>query len=158
VLLKHVLLRIGAVGAAVVALAACGGSKKQSVAETALPPGCTVPEVAKTVREFLDAPTLAPPPFFAVYGSKESDGRTFLSRNRAKVLAHLRARRQLGEHSRVIALRIAQQDVNHVRITFRLTRLAPDFRHRGLYTRLVSGAGTIDCAHQKVAAWISKGP
>jgi hypothetical protein len=45
-----------------------------------------------------------------------------------------------------------------VRVTFRITRFAPDFRRRGIHGRLVSGAGTIDCAHQKVAAWVSKGP
>jgi hypothetical protein len=48
--------------------------------------------------------------------------------------------------------------VNHVRITFRLTRFAPDFRRRGIHGRLAQGGGTIDCAHGKVAAWAQRGP
>jgi hypothetical protein len=153
-----VLLRTAAATAAVLALAACGGSKKPDLAKSALPPGCTVEEVSSTIHDFLTAPTLAPPGFFEVYGSRESDGRTFLTRKRAKALVHLRARHRLGERSRLIRLRIAQQDVNHARITFALTRLGPDFRRRGISGRLVNGAGTIDCAHQKVAAWVSQGP
>jgi len=153
-----VLLRAAAAAAVVLVLTACGSAKKQDVAKSALPPGCTVPEVAKTVRDFLSDPQLAPARLFEVYGSRESDRHTFLTRSRAKALAHLRARRRLGERSRLIQLRIAEQDVNHARIVFRLTRFAPDFRRRGIYGRLVAGAGTIDCAHQKVAAWVSKGP
>ena len=45
-----------------------------------------------------------------------------------------------------------------MRITFDLTRIAPDFRERGITTRIASGAGTVDCAHGKVAAWVVKGP
>jgi hypothetical protein len=154
-----VLLRIGAAAAMALVLAACGGgAKKEDPVQSALPPGCTVPEVAKTVNAFLADPTFAPVELFEVYGSRESDGRTFLSRSRAKALAHVRARRRLGERSRLIRLRIAPQDVNHVRITFQLTRFGPDFRRRGIFGRLVAGAGTVDCAHQKVAAWVSKGP
>ena len=45
-----------------------------------------------------------------------------------------------------------------LRIGFQLTRYGPDYRKRGIHQRLVKGAGTLDCAHQKVAAWVSKGP
>ena len=60
--------------------------------------------------------------------------------------------------TRMISLRVAPEDVNHVRITFDLTRAAPDFLDRGITTRIASGAGTVDCAHGKIAAWVVKGP
>lgn len=154
------LLRLGATALLVALLAtSCGGGKKkENAATSALPPGCTVPEVAQTIKSFLAHPTFAPPAFFETYGSRESDGRTFLTHSRGKALAHARARVKLGERSRVIRLRIAQQDVNHVRITFLLTRYGPDFRKRRIHGRLVRGAGRMDCAHQKVAAWVTQGP
>ena len=58
----------------------------------------------------------------------------------------------------MIELRVGKQDFNHARITFQLTRYSPDFLKRGIHQRLVNGGGTIDCAHQKVAAWVTKGP
>ena len=154
------LLRLGATAALAALLAAgCGGGKtKEDVANSALPPGCTVAEVAQTIDQFLKHPTFAPPGFFETYGSRESDGRTFLTHSRAKALAHARARVKLGERTRVIRLRVAQEDVNHVRITFLLTRFGPDFRKRGIPGRLVRGAGRMDCAHQKVAGWVTHGP
>jgi hypothetical protein len=153
-----VLLRIAATAVVVLALTACGGSKKQVAPRSDLPPGCTVPEVSKVVDDFLAHPTLAPAGSFEVYATYESDGRKFLARKRAKALAHLRQRLRLGEKSRVIELRVAKQDFNHVRITFQLTRHAPDFVQRGIHQRLARGGGTIDCAHQLVAAWVTKGP
>jgi hypothetical protein len=151
-----VLLRVALV-ALIVALTACGG-KKQVATKSSLPPGCTVPEVEKIVGAFLSHPTVAAPGTFEVYATSESDGRKFIARTPAKALAHLRRRLRLGEQSRVIALRVANQDFNHARITFQLTRHAPDFVGRGIHQRLVTGAGTIDCAHQRVAAWVTKGP
>jgi len=155
-----VLLRAALLAGALLVLAACGGSGKTAATTTngGLPPGCTVPEVDRTVRAFLSRPNFAPAGVFEVYGTQESDGRKFLARNRDLALAHARSRFQLGERSRLIELRVAPQDFNHARVTFRLTRFGPDFRRRGITSRLVSGAGTIDCAHQKVAAWITKGP
>jgi hypothetical protein len=153
-----VLLRVGAAVLCAGALAGCGGAKKDAAAPSELPPGCRVPEVERIVQDFLAHPAVAPAATFEVYATKESDGRKFLARTPAKALARLRVRQGLGERSRLIALRVAPQDFNHVRITFRLTRLAPDFRRRGIHGRLVEGAGTIDCAHQKVAAWVSNGP
>ncbi len=79
-------------------------------------------------------------------------------RFRAAALAHLRVRRAAGERLRLIELRVRPQDINHVRITFQVTRFAPDFGLRKLNGRIANGAGTIDCAHQKVAAWVLKGP
>jgi hypothetical protein len=117
-----------------------------------------VPEVDRTISTFLARPSFAPAGVFQVYATQESDGRKFLARNRDLALAHARSRLKLGERSRVIELRVAPQDFNHARVTFRLTRFGPDFRRRGITSRLVSGAGTIDCAHQKVAAWVTKGP
>ena len=95
---------------------------------------------------------------FEVYASYESDGRTFIARTRAKALVHLQQRAAIGEASRLIELRVGKQDFNHVRITFQLTRHAPDFAGRSIYQRLVKGGGTVDCAHQKIAAWVTKGP
>ncbi len=152
------LLKATAVVAAAVALSACGGSTKRAVPKSNLPPGCTVTEVDQVVRDFLTQPSLAPKGMFEVYASYESDGRTFIARTRAKALAHLQQRAALGEASRLIELRVATQDFNHVRITFQLTRHAPDFASRKIHQRLVKGGGTVDCAHQKIAAWVTKGP
>jgi hypothetical protein len=151
-----VLLRICA-AALLLALGGCGGSAKRA-STTGLPPGCTVEEVDAIVTSFLAKPDLAPAGVFQVYAAYDGDGRRFVARNRAKALAHLRARRTLGEVARLIQLRVAPQDVNHARITFRLTRFAPDFRRRGIHGRLAQGGGTIDCAHGKVAAWAQRGP
>jgi hypothetical protein len=155
------LLRVVVAALIVLALAACGGGAKQKQAaapKNNLPPGCSVADVDTIVRDFLVRPTLAPPGSFEVYATYESDGRKFLARKPARALTHLRQRLRLGEKSRVIELRVGKQDFNHVRITFQLTRYAPDFLKRGIHTRLARGGGTIDCAHQKVAAWVTKGP
>jgi hypothetical protein len=155
-----VLLRIVAAALTVLALTACGGgSKKQAAApKSDLPPGCTVADVDQIVRAFLLHPTVAPAGSFDVYATYESDGRKFVAHKPAAALAHIRQRVRLGEKSRVIELRVGKQDFNHVRITFQLTRYASDFRKRGIHTRLAKGGGTIDCAHQKVAAWVTQGP
>jgi hypothetical protein len=139
-------------------LAGCGGSAEPASTTAELPPGCTVDEVDAIVTSFLQKPDLAPAGVFQVYAAYDGDGGRFVARNRAKALAHLRARKSLGEVDRLIQLRVAPQDVNHARITFRLTRSAPDFRRRGIHGRLAQGAGTIDCAHGKVAAWAQRGP
>jgi hypothetical protein len=159
VLLKAALAIVVAFG-----LAACGGSKQEAASPTttsgksSLPPGCSVADVDKIVTDFLAHPTLAAPGTFEVYATYESDGRKFLAHTPAKALAHLKQRRRLGEQSRLIQLTVGYQDFNHARITFQLTRYAPDFRGRGIHQRLVKGGGTIDCAHQRVAAWVTKGP
>jgi hypothetical protein len=154
-----VLLRTAPLVLLLAALVACGGSKKTAARPASgLPPGCSVDEVDGVVTRFLARPTLAPPGQFQVYADYPSDKRSFVTRNRAKALAHLRQRLALGEKSRLIQLRVGKQDFNHVRITYELTRYAPDFRRRGIHTRLVRGGGTVDCAHQLVAAWVSKGP
>jgi hypothetical protein len=153
-----VLLRAAAATAFALLLTACGGGKKEAAPQSDLPPGCSVEEVDTIVRDFLAHPTVAPPGMFEVYATQESDGRKFLARTPAKAVAHLQRRLALGERSRVIQLRVGRQDINHVRITFELTRFAPDFRARGIHQRLARGAGTIDCAHGKVAAWVTKGP
>ena len=152
------LLRAAALAAVVPVLAACGGSEQPAATTSALPPGCTVPEARAIVVEFLRRPSFAPEPFFDVYASYESDGRKFVARAPARALAHLRGRERLGERDRLIALRVGEEDVNHARIRFDLTRAAPDFAERGIHNRLASGAGTLDCAHGKVAAWVMKGP
>jgi hypothetical protein len=158
-----VLLRTALALVLILGAAACGGSDKTPATTTtastsSLPPGCTVPEVEKVVTDFLATPTVAAPGTFEVYATYESDGRSFIAHAPAKALAHLRARQRLGEKSRLIELRVAEQDFNHARITFQLTRYAPDFLRRGIHQRLVKGGGTIDCAHQKVAAWVTRGP
>jgi hypothetical protein len=156
-----VLLRVALTAVAVLVLAACGGGKKEQAAPATtsdLPPGCSVADVDRIVQDFLARPSVAPPSTFEVYATNESDGRKFVAHTPAKAVAHLRQRQRLGETSRVIELRVGKQDFNHVRITFQLTRHASDFVQRGIHQRLVRGAGTIDCAHQKVAAWVTKGP
>jgi hypothetical protein len=159
-----VLLRAGATTAAALALTGCGGSSKDATPTTtaaataSLPAGCSVEDADRIVTAFLTRPELAPPSFFEIYAAYETDGRKFVSKRRAAALEHLRARVALGERSRLISLRVRPQDVNHVRITFSLTRFAPDFRARGLHLRLAQGGGTIDCAHGLVAAWVMKGP
>jgi hypothetical protein len=153
-----VLLRIVGTAFVVLALAACGSPKKAAAPASGLPPGCTIPEVTQIVNNFLARPSLAPAGSFEVYASYESDGRKFVAHTPAKALGHLRQRLREGEKSRVFELRVGKQDFNHVRITFQLTRYSPDFLKRGIHQRLVTGGGTIDCAHQKVAAWVTKGP
>lgn len=152
------LLRLAAVTGVALALAACGGGKKATSPTSNLPPGCTVDEVDTIIHSFIARPQLAPAAMFQVYATYESDGGRYVTRRRAAALGHLRARQSAGEKLRLIQLRVAPQDVNHVRVTFELTRFAPDFASRKLHGRVANGAGTIDCAHQKVAAWILKGP
>ena len=81
---------------------------------------------------------------FQLYAAYESDGGKFITRKRAAALAHLHTRQAAGEKLRLIQLRVAPQDVNHVRVTFELTRYAPDFGKRQLHGRVANGAGTID--------------
>jgi hypothetical protein len=151
------LLRVAGCALCVLAVSACGGAKNAAPKST-LPPGCTVPEVEQVVTDFLTHPSFAPAARFDVYATSESDGRKFVARTPAKALAHLRRRAQIGERSRLISLRVAEQDFNNAGITFQLTRYSPDFLRRGIHQRLLKGAGTVDCAHQKVAAWVTKGP
>jgi hypothetical protein len=157
-----VLLKPAAILAFALALAGCGGSDKQAATTTTpastLPPGCNVQEVYRIVTSFLARPQLAPASFFELYAAYETDGRKFVSKQRAAALAHLRARQAAGERKRLLSLQVSSQDINHVRITFSLTRFAPDFRARGIHNRLAQGGGTIDCAHGLVAAWVMKGP
>lgn len=160
------LLRLAAGALLAVALAGCGGSRKDAApaptgattTAPGLPPGCSVAEIDAIVTRFLARPSFAAPGTFEVYATYESDGRKFLARSPARALAHVERRIRLGERSRLIQLTVGTQDFNHARITFQLTRIAPDFRQRKIYTRLVKGGGTIDCAHQKVAAWVTQGP
>lgn len=156
------LLRVLLVGVLVIAAAGCGGgggeTTEAGTTTTDLPPGCLVEDVQAIVDRFVAKGDLAPAGFFQVYGTNESDGRKFLTRNRAKAVAEIQRRRRFGERQRVISLRVAPEDINHVRVTFDLTRSATDFLKRGITTRIASGAGTIDCAHGQVAAWVVKGP
>ena len=68
-------------------LAGCGGSTKQaaSTAASKLPPGCT--RRARSTRSSpasSPGPTSRRPPFFQVYAAYETDGRTFLARDRGR--------------------------------------------------------------------------
>ena len=123
-----------------VALVACGGSKKaETTTASSLPPGCSVAEVDSIVTSFLARPALAPPAMFQVYATYESDGGKFVTRRRSVALAHLRARQAAGEKVRLIQLRVSPQDVNHVRVTFEVTRYAPDFGKRKIHGRVATG-------------------
>jgi hypothetical protein len=152
-----VLLRLGAVALVAAALTACGSDKKAAPISQ-LPPGCSVPEAEQVVTSFLRSPSFAPQRDFDVYASYETDKRSFVAHLVPKALAYLHARHKLGERDRLISLQVGKLDFNNARITFSLTRYAPDFAARGIHTRLAKGAGTIDCAHQKIAAWVQKGP
>lgn len=152
------LLRPAALAAAALLAAGCGGSHEQAAPDSGLPTGCDVPDVERIVTDFLTRPSVAPAGEFDVVGFSESDGRKALLRTPARAVAYLRRRQALGERTRLIQLRVAPQDFNHTRITFQLTRFAPDFRARGIHGRLARGAGTVDCAHQQVAAWVVQGP
>lgn len=154
------LLKLAAVAALAVTLAACGSSAKKAATPRSdnLPAGCTVTEVDSIITAFLAHPQLAPPEMFQVFATYESDGGKYVTRSRVAALAHLRTRKAAGERLRLIQLRVSPQDINHVRVTFQVTRYSPDFGKRKIYGRVASGAGTIDCAHQKVAAWVLKGP
>ena len=152
------LLRLAALALLTSALAACGGSKEATLTANGFPPGCTIPEVDRIVSAFLATPSFAPPAQFRRYVSTESDKRSFRTSTAAAAVAHLRRRHAFGERDRLIALRVSKQDFNHVGISFRLTRFAPDFAARGIRTRLATGSGTIDCAHQRVASWAQSGP
>ena len=145
-------------GALAVLAAGCGGGKKAAADQSGLPPGCSPAEVDSIVTSFLTKPDLAPAGDFDVVGFNESDGRKTVLRARPKALAYLKRRQALGERDRLIQLRVAKDDFNHARVTFRLTRYAPDFVQRGIHMRLAQGAGTVDCAHGKIAAWVVKGP
>jgi hypothetical protein len=155
-----VLLRVAALALVALAIAGCGGGTKAAPTTTGatLPPGCTIDEVDHIITDFFAHPQLAPPAMFQVYATYESDGGKYVTRKRAAALAHLHARQAVGEKLRLIQLRVSPQDVNHVRVTFEVTRFAPDFAKRKIHGRVANGAGTIDCAHQQVAAWILKGP
>jgi len=154
-----VLLRLAALATVALLAAGCGGGGGKEEQDTSgLPPGCSPAEVDGIVTDFLATPDLAPASEFDVVGFNETDGRKILLRTRAKALAYLRSRQALGERDRLLQLRVAKDDFNHARVTFQLTRYAPDFLKRGIHTRLAQGAGTIDCAHGKVAAWVVKGP
>ena len=151
------LLKAALLALATLALAACGGSKsaQPTTQQSQLPPGCTAPEVQAIVNGFLASPSFAS---FAGYRSQESDGRVFQAHAAGAALAHLRARRSLGERARLLQLQVYPVDVNRVHIVFTITRTAPDFLRRGIHFRIATGTGTVDCAHGKVASWSQKGP
>jgi len=153
-----VLLRAAAAAATLILLTACGGPGKKAGPPSQLPPGCSVAEVERIVTDFLASPSFAPAREFDVYASYESDGRKHVYRSARRAAAYLRARLASGERQRLIELRVGKEDFNHARITFRLTRYAPDFRARGIRSRLAQGAGTVDCAHGEIAAWVVRGP
>jgi hypothetical protein len=155
-----VLLRAASLVALALALAACGGSGGGTTtqAQSNLPVGCDAAQVHTIVTGFLAHPSVAPPGMFRSYSERESDGRRFSTRNGAAAVAHARARLRLGEVDRLLALQVGPVDVNHVLVVFTLTRSAPDFARRGIHTRIASGNGLVDCAHEKIAGWMVKGP
>ena len=117
------------------------------------------PRSTGSISTFLARPSFAPAGVFQVYATQESDGRKFLARNRDLALAHARSRLKLGERSRVIELRVGTAGLQPRPRHLPADALRPGLpRAAGSTSRLVSGAGTIDCAHQKVAAWVTKGP
>ena len=155
------LLRAAPLALVVLVLAACGGSSSGTTstqAQSQLPPGCGTAQVQSIVEQFLATPSVAPPGWFKLYRSRESDGRVFSTTSGPRAVAHLKQRLALGERDRIVQLQVYPVDVNHVHLVFTTTRLAPDFVRRGIHFRISTGSGIIDCAHGKVASWSQKGP
>jgi hypothetical protein len=150
-----VLLRALTLAVAALVLAGCGKSHP-AAPKSSLPPGCSTADADNILADFLVHPAVAPPGFFRTVSITDPDGRVFATHSGPVAVKHLKARLAAGEDDRMIALAVGPIDFNHVAIAFRLTRYAPDFEGRKIYTRLAHGTGTIDCVHQRIASFTVK--
>jgi hypothetical protein len=154
VLLKSVRLICLVPVLAVGVLTGCGSHP--ATPKSALPVGCTAADVDNILADFLVDPVTAPPGFFQSISITDPDGRRFVTRSGPAAVAHLKARLKAGEDDRMTALAVGPIDFNHVAISFRLTRLAPDFVRRHITDTVAEGTGVIDCVHQKIASLVIK--
>lgn len=165
------LLRRALLALALVVLAGCGGSKRaESTTTSGLPPGCEVPRIDQVVTQFLGAITSGDRDTLRVLVANDfrllevQEGRGAGERavsvnTKAAALRYLDSRIRLHEQLRLLRLRVeSADDVNHVLITFTVTRRADDFRRRHIVNRVATGDGVIDCVDGNVEGWSIQGP
>jgi hypothetical protein len=164
-----VLLRsLVALAALCVVATGCGGGDEPATTSS-LPPGCEVSAIDPIVTGLLEAVTrgdaaalrrLVPsgPNYLVHDGRGRGERRVHLTSKRA-VLAYFARRHRLHETLRLVSLRVAPaSDANHVLVDLRLTRVAGDFRRRGLLSRLASATGRVDCVDRTVDKLLIQGP
>jgi ketosteroid isomerase-like protein len=157
--------------AAVVVAAGCGGSGEQAASTGSdLPPGCGVDETERVVRSFLAAVTQGDRAalrkvvaddlrLFEVHDGRGAGAQDVVVKSKAKALAYLERRIRARETLRLVNLQVQPGgDANHVLVTYTLTRLADDFRARGIPNRVATGDGLVDCVDGTVEGWSVHGP
>jgi hypothetical protein len=166
-----VLLRLVAL-AGVLAVAGCGGSSSKEAETTGdeLPPGCEVEHTEDVVRSFLSALTDGDRAalrrlvaddlrLFEVHDGRGAGAQDLVLHSKPKALAYLDRRIRARERLRLINLQVQPgDDANHVLVTFALTRLADDFRTRGIPNRVATGDGVVDCVNANIEGWSIQGP
>jgi hypothetical protein len=165
-----VLLRVVALAAAAT-VAGCGGSAKQAASTgSKLPPGCEVAQTETVVRRLLAAVTDGSREavrevvaddlrLFEVHDGRGAGAQNLVLKTKAKALAYLDGRIRAHETLRLVNLQVQPGgDANHVLVTFTLTRLADDFRTRGIPNRVATGDGVVDCVDATIEGWSIQGP
>jgi hypothetical protein len=166
-----VLLRFVAVAAVVVA-AGCGGSSSREAATTVeeLPPGCEFARTEEVVRSFLSAVTEGDRAairrvvaddlrLFEIHDGRGAGEQDLVAHSKKRALAYLDSRIRAHERLRLLNIQVEPaDDANHVLVTFTLTRLADDFRARGIPGRIATGDGVVDCVDRTVEGWAVQGP
>ena len=154
------LLRLGAVGAAALVLAGCGGgAKTASTTASELSPGCEVATANRAVSAFLGAVAggdraaiarrLAPAGEFVRLTVVGAGGRRYSTTSRAAALDYLAGRHRYGERARLLRLVVSRGvDANHDSVQFTLTLVATDIGRT-----IVHGDGAIDCLSGTVSRW-----
>jgi hypothetical protein len=170
VLLTRVLPLLAVAALAVAALGACGSSSKQTATTSELPPGCDVDRSQSVVMSFLAAVTNGDHAavrkllandlrLFEVHDGRGAGERGLIVKTKPKALAYLNSRIAQHESQRLVNLQVQPaDDANHVLITFTITRLADDFRRRGIPNRIATGDGILDCVDGTVEDWTIQGP
>ncbi len=156
---------------AVLVLAACGGSSKEEAATTSeLPPGCETEHTEAVVKDFLAAVTRGDRVgarklladdlrLFEVHDGRGEGERNLVVKTKPKAMRYLEERMRLNEQLRLVNLQVQPaDDTNHVLVTFTLTRLADDFRTRGIPNRVAQGDGVVDCVDGTLEGWSVQGP
>lgn len=164
------LLRVVAL-AGLAAAAGCGGSSKQAASTgDELPPGCEIARTETVVRGFLSAVTDGNRAavrkvvaddlrLFEVHDGRGAGAQNLVLKTKAKALAYLDDRIRAHETLRLVNLQVQPGgDANHVLVTFTLTRLADDFRTRGIPNRVATGDGVVDCVDGTIEGWSVQGP
>jgi hypothetical protein len=156
---------------AVVTAAGCGGSSKDAATTgSELPPGCGVAHTEAVVRSFLSAVTDGDRAglrkvvaddlrLFEVHDGRGAGAQNLVLSSKKKALAYLDDRIRAHERLRLVNLQVQPGgDANHVLVTFTLTRLADDFRARGIPNRIATGDGVVDCVDATIEGWSLQGP